>query len=52
MDLKAAPAAESDALRKAREALAKARADRQKAAADYEKLQHQEQVARQRQAAP
>lgn len=52
VDLKAAPAAESDALRKAREALAKARADRQKAAADYEKLQHQEQVARQRQAAP
>lgn len=52
VDLKGAPAAESDALRRAREALAKARADRQKAAADYEKLQQQEQAVRQRQAAP
>ncbi len=52
VDLKTAPAGESDALRKAREALAKARADRQKAAAEYAKLQQQEQAARQRQAAP
>lgn len=52
LELKTAPTTESDALRRAREALAKARADRQKAATEYEKLQQQEQLAHQRQAAP
>ncbi len=51
VDIKSA-AAESDALRRAREALAKARADRQKTASEYEKLQRQAQEARQRQSTP